>query len=88
MPVVELPASLRAHTGGRAKITLEAKTVGEALQVLVQLHPPLGSVLLVDGKTLKRTVGVFVDDDDVRGEPERMLKADDVVVLIAAMAGG
>lgn len=87
MPIIELPAALRAHTAGKAKLAIEAKTVGEALTTLSKLHPALESVLF-NGTSLKRTIGVFLDDEDVRAEPNRALKPDDVLVLIAAMAGG
>lgn len=87
MPTIELPAALRGHAGGKAKLSLEAKTVHEALLTLTKRHPALATVLF-NGTALKRTIGVFVDDEDVRTELDRELKPNDVVVLIAAMAGG
>ncbi|MFT3709267.1 MAG: MoaD/ThiS family protein [Archangium sp.] len=88
MPTVELPAGLRARASGQLRVSVEAKTVREALEQLTLVHPALKGALFLDDGRLKRTVGVFLDDDDVRDEEQRALKGDDVLVLISAMAGG
>jgi adenylyltransferase/sulfurtransferase len=86
--IVELPAALRGHAGGRARVTLEAATVREALEELTRAHPALRPALFqADGK-LKRAVGVFCGEDDVRDNESRSLERDEVLVLVAAVAGG
>jgi adenylyltransferase/sulfurtransferase len=88
MPTVELPAGLRARADGQARVTVEGATVRDALDQLTRAHPALRPALFQDDGRLKRTVGVFVGDDDVRDDDARALKRDDVVVLVSAMAGG
>lgn len=88
MVTIELPAALRPLAGHQAKVRVEAASVETALQALCVAHPALREKLFLDGGALKRTVGVFVGDDDVRDEPRRALSARDTVVLVAAMAGG
>lgn len=88
MVIIELPAALRGLAGGQARVQVEAATVGAALAALCAAHPALHPKLFLDGGGLKRAVGVFVGDDDVRDEPGRALGPREVVVLVAAMAGG
>ncbi len=88
MVTVEVPAGLRALVGNQAKVRVEAASVEGALQALCASYPALREKLFLESGGLKRTVGVFVGDDDVRDEPKRALSDRDVVVLVAAMAGG
>ena len=90
MPIVELPAALRSRAGGRAKITVEGATVAQALHALCREHPELRAQLFTPAGALKRTVGIFVGEDDVRTEEgqARALGPFELVVLVAAMAGG
>ncbi len=90
MPVVELPAALRPRAAGRAKITVEGATVADALESVCRAHPELRPQLFTFGGKLKRTVGIFVGEDDVRSDEglARALTATELVVLVAAMAGG
>lgn len=88
MVTVELPAALRAQAGQQARVRVAASSVESALQALCVAHPALRSTLFLETGALKRNVGVFVGDDDVRDEPRRPLTARDTVVLIVAMAGG
>ncbi len=88
MVTVELPAALRGLAGNEARVQVSAATVGAALDALCARSPALRSKLFTDTGALRRTVGVFVDDDDVRDTPAHPLRDGQVVVLIAAMAGG
>ena len=90
MPTLELPSALRAHAGGKARVTVEAGTVAEALEALCVQHPALRPHLWMAGGKLRRTLGVFVAEEDVRSEEglAQRLGPRDVVVLITAMAGG
>ena len=90
MPTIELSTALRGAAANRSRVAVDAATVGQALQALCLLHPALRGHLFSDLGTLKRSVGVFVGEDDVRSELglQRALRPDEVVVLIAAMAGG
>jgi len=90
MPIVELPAALRPRAAGRAKLTVDGATVAEALESLCRAHPELRPRLFTFAGKLKRTVGIFVGEDDVRSDEglARKLAPTELVVLIAAMAGG
>ena len=90
MPIVELPAALRPRAAGRAKVQVEGATVAQALESLCKAHPELRPQLFTGAGQLKRTVGIFVGEDDVRSDEglARALDPRELVVLIAAMAGG
>jgi adenylyltransferase/sulfurtransferase len=90
MPTLELPASLRALAGNRATLTVEARTVGEALTAAVAQAPALRDALFTEAGGLKRTVNVFVGDDDLRELQglQTALGPKAVVTLVTALAGG
>ncbi len=43
---VSIPTALRQFAGGKSALTVEATTVGDALQALAAQHPDLGNQLL------------------------------------------
>lgn len=90
MPVIELPAALRPRAAGRAKVTVEGGTVAQALESLCRAHPELRPQLFTAAGKLKRTIGIFVGEDDVRSDEglARALGPGELVILVAAMAGG
>lgn len=88
MAIIELPHALRSLAGGAAKVRVDAATVGDALQALCATHPPLREKLFLPDGRLRRFLGVFVGDDDVRDEPGRAVTATDAITLIAAISGG
>ena len=86
---VSIPTALRQFAGGNGAINVEAGTVGEALQSLVQQHPDLGNQLMNNGE-LRNFVNVYLNDEDVRVLEglETPVGASDVLVILPAMAGG
>ena len=90
MPIIELPAALRPRAAGKAKLTVEGATVAEALESLCTAHPELRPQLFTPEGKLKRSIGIFVGEDDVRSDDglARSLEQRELVILIVAMAGG
>jgi molybdopterin converting factor small subunit len=90
MPVVELPSSLRALAGQKARLSLPGATVGQVLEAACLTFPPMRSALFTPQGQLKRTVTLFAGDEDVRqlGGLDAPIAADAVLVLITAIAGG
>lgn len=91
MPVFELPSAFRQHTG-RARVSVPGATVGEALQALVAQWPRLQDLVYTPGVSpvLRRTVSLFVDEEDVRSLDglKTPLADGTVVVIVTAIAGG
>lgn len=87
---VHIPTALRGHVGEQAQVEVDAGTVREALDRLVERHPGLRGRLLDDGGELNRFVNVYVNDEDVRFLENlgTALKAGDTVTLVPSIAGG
>jgi len=87
---VRVPTQLRALTGGRGEVSVEATTAGEALRALDALHPGFAGRLFDDAGSLRRFVNVFVADEDVRfSQGLDTPVADGVTVsIVPAVAGG
>jgi molybdopterin converting factor small subunit len=86
---VLIPAPLREHTSGVAKVAVAGDTVQAALADLTTLHPALASKLF-DGARVRPYINVFVNEEDIRylDELGTAVRAGDVIDLIPAVAGG
>ena len=89
MTVVRIPPVLRGEVGGSRELPAAGGTVGEVLDGLFTGHPALADRLRPDG-TLSSFVNVYVNGDDIRHREglDTPVRADDVVILLPAMAGG
>lgn len=88
MPTVEIPSALRVRTAGLSTVAVKGATVAQVLEELCEAHPQLRPQLFTPAGKLKRTIGIFVGEDDVRGDEDRALPAHARLVLVAALAGG
>lgn len=89
MSVVRIPPVLREAVGGSRELPAVGATVAEVLDGLFAGQPALADRLRPDG-TLSAFVNVYVNGDDIRHRDglETPVRADDVVILLPAMAGG
>lgn len=89
MSVVRIPPVLRPVVGGARELASSGGTVGEVLDGLFDGHPALAERLRPEG-ALSTFVNVYVNGDDIRHREglETLVRADDVVILLPAMAGG
>ena len=87
---IRLPAALRAFADKQEKITVEAKTVGEALNALFALHDRLKAQLLTPEGKLRSFVNVYVNDEDARDLQglNTPVKDGDALLIVPAIAGG
>lgn len=90
MPVVEVPSALRAMTGGASRVTVVGSTVAQAIEALSAQHPGLREKLWQRDGKLKRAIGIFIGDDDVRSTDalEWPVTEADVITLVVAISGG
>src|SRR5687768_6316436 len=87
---VFIPTALRQFAGGSAEVSVEAATVGEALDRLTGEHAELRRHLYGEGNVLRNFVNVYVNDEDIR-HPQRLetpVRDGDTVSIIPAIAGG
>src|ERR1044071_3315976 len=87
---VFIPTALRQFAGNRAEVSVEASTVGEALEKVTGEHAELRRHLYGGQNTLRNFVNVYVNDEDIR-HAERLdtkVKDGDTISIIPAIAGG
>src|SRR5690554_272397 len=87
---VYIPTPFRSHTGGQARVSLEAATVGELLENLARRFPGLRELVLTADGQIPHHLNVFVDEEEVRSLQglETPLAGVAEVALVPAMAGG
>ena len=87
---VKLPTQLRDAAGGQATASVEAATVGEALDGLYAAHGELRERIAGEDGTLRRFVNVYVGGEDIRfldGLDTAVPDGGEVTIL-PAVAGG
>ena len=89
MSRVRIPPVLRDVVGGSKELAASGPTVAAVLDDLFASHPALRDRLSDQGR-LSPVVNVYVNDQDIRhGEGfDTKVGANDVVILLPAMAGG
>jgi MoaD family protein len=87
---VEIPTPLRRFTGENGEVSVQGRTVGEALQKMVEEHPSLQRHLFTDEGRLRSFVNVFVNNEDIRHLDKEQTKVEDGdhVAIIPSIAGG
>src|SRR4026207_595410 len=91
MPVtISIPAPLRQFAGGQSQITVEAKTAGEALNLLTSNHSALRRPPFNDQNVLRNFVNVYLNDEDIRhaSGPDTPVKDGDTIMIVPSIAGG
>lgn len=87
-----IPGPLREFTGGvsRVEIELPARTVGEALAKLSQIHPGIGHRLFTEQGALREHLNVFVGDECIRftGGLATGIGENPEIFIIPAVSGG
>jgi sulfur-carrier protein len=87
---VKLPTQLRDAAGGEAAATVDATTVGEALEALYARHGELRDRIAGEDGAPRRFVNVYLRGEDIRfldGLDTPVADGDEVTIL-PAVAGG
>ena len=90
MPTIKVPPVLRQQTEGEAEVTVDGRTVGDALHELAERYPQTKEQLFSPEGDLNRYVNVYLNDEDVRvlDGLDTGASDSDTVVILPAMAGG
>lgn len=85
-----IPTVLRPHTADRAAVSVEGKTVGDALKDLVSRHPGLAPHIFTEAGNVRSFVNVFVNEDDIRqkGGMKAAVTSGDEISIVPSIAGG
>ena len=87
---IAIPAPLRQFAGGQSQIEVEAKTAGEALDLLTSTHAALRRHLYNDQNALRNFVNVYLNDEDIRylQKESSAVKEGDTISIVPSIAGG
>lgn len=87
---VRLHGAFSDFAGGARKVTIEAATVGEALDVLPGCVPGLRERIRDEQGRIRVHLNVFHNEEDIGrvGGESSALRDGDVVHLVPAMSGG
>ena len=90
MSTLRIPTPLRPYANGQSEITVQAKTVGEALTILTDQYSNLKPHLLTTDGQLRAFVNLFLNDEDIRQLQglDTPIKETDRLILIPSIAGG
>jgi molybdopterin converting factor small subunit len=66
MPILRIPTPLRSYTGGQVEVQVNARSVGEAVEKLVEMFPTLKPHLYNDDGRLRPFVNLFVGEHNIK----------------------
>lgn len=88
---IEIPTPLRVYAKNQSSVTVEAKTVTEAIAALTAEYPDFQKHLYTPDGKLRSFVNLYLNDEDVRylpGREETAVKDSDTLSIIPSIAGG
>lgn len=87
---LHIPTPLRAYTDRQAAVTVDATTVGEALEQLTTRHPGLAKHLRGPDGRIRSFVNVYLGEEDIRFlQAEATPVADGAdITIVPSIAGG
>ena len=87
---VKIPTPLRPITAGQSEVKIEGATVGEILRKLDSQYKGFGERVLDDGKSVKRFINVFINEDNIRDKKDldTEVKNGDTLSILPSIAGG
>jgi molybdopterin synthase sulfur carrier subunit len=89
---INITGFLTDFTSGRNTIKLEAsaRTVGEALQQLWQIHPGLRDRVLTEQGQVRMHVNVFLEDENIRRKQllDTALPENSEITILPSVSGG
>lgn len=87
---VLLHGAWRQFAGGAKEVALDATTLHEALEGLVERYPSLKERLRDEHGKLRPHLALFVNDEDARllGWEDAKLRDGDILHVIPALSGG
>jgi len=90
MPILRIPTPLRSYTGGQVEVQVNARSVGEAVEKLVEMFPTLKPHLYNDDGRLRPFVNLFVGEHNIRDLDglATPVAEDTRVLVVPSIAGG
>ena len=89
--IIFIPTPLRLYVGGEDSVEVNAATITEALDRLIETHPDLRKHLFSGDGKLRSFVNLYLNDEDVRYLPAKeqtTVTTSDTLTIIPSIAGG
>jgi len=90
MAKIIIPTPLRKFTGNQASFETNSETVYDAMEALAAAFPEIQKHLFDDQSQIRNFLRIYLGDEDINvlDKEKTSLKADDVLSIIPAIAGG
>ncbi|MFI5322891.1 MAG: MoaD/ThiS family protein [Thermodesulfobacteriota bacterium] len=90
MPSVRIPTPLRKLTADKDEVNISATNVGQLIDAMESQYPGIKNRLCDESGNVRRFINLYVNNEDIRflNGKETVLKEDDIVSIIPAIAGG
>jgi len=87
---VRIPSQLRGLCDGAGEVAVEGATVAEVLKALDAAHPGFADRLFDETGSLRRSINLFLDDEDVRflDGVDTAVADRQTLSIVPAVAGG
>jgi molybdopterin synthase sulfur carrier subunit len=87
MAIVVIPALLRKYTGGKDRIAVSGRNVGQLLDDLERQYPGLREHVIEDGD-IKPSIAISIDGDMSTGGVLEPVRDSSEVFILPAIGGG
>jgi sulfur-carrier protein len=87
MAIVVIPALLRKYTGGKDRIVVSGRNVGQLLDDLERQYPGLREHVIEDGD-IKPSIAISIDGDMSTGGVLEPVRDSSEVFILPAIGGG
>jgi molybdopterin synthase sulfur carrier subunit len=90
MATVIIPTPLRKFTNGTSGVLIQASTLPDVIQELVEIYPDLTKYLLDPDGKIAPFISVFIGSDNIRhlDLEQAEVKENTVISIVSAIAGG
>jgi len=87
---ISIPSVLQKITGDQAEVTVQGKTIHEALDNLESQYPEIKERLRDENGALRRSVNIYVNQEDIRflDMEKTTIGENDEISIVPAVAGG
>ena len=87
MAIVVIPALLRKYTGGKDRIVVSGRNVGQIIDDLERQYPGLREHVIEDGD-IKPSIAISIDGDMSTGGVLEPVRDSSEVFILPAIGGG
>ncbi len=87
---IRMARGLRVHLDVPERVEVEGVTAREAIDALIEIHPPLRRFVLDDAARLRQHVNIYINDELIndRKQLSDCVSEGDTLYILPAVSGG